>query len=418
MESIRIIDLTGLSHDEKHEKIFPAIDSLGDGETIKIRFDFAPLPLIYMLQSRPELQVAEEKVGPKEWILRIQKQGNSTLIKDDLKKLLREMKNDNVSEETKARVKKLLEGVDAKSLGILEQELIHEGVTHEEIRKNLCDIHLEAIRDTLVAKRIEVPSPHPVHTLMEEHKVIVATLDKLQALVERLRLMNQYEEMGDDLEILKDCAHHLVEAESHHQREEEALFPRIEKHDITEPPMIMKEEHVEFLKQKRELYKIAHSGRTLPFPDFKQAVIHSGVYLSHELKSHIFKEDNILYQIALQILTPQEWEEVKKDCNKIGYCCFTPQDQCKTVDLDLRTLPPPQRHKQIFDTWRSLKNCESLRITNDHDPKPLYYQFEAEYKEQFEWKYEKQGPEDWVVRINRLEAHDNSKTDAILANAH
>lgn len=45
---------------------------------------------------------------------------------------------------------------------------------------------------------------------------------------------------------------------------------------------------------------------------------------------------------------------------------------------------------------------QSLRIINDHDPKPLCYQFEAEQKGRFEWEYEQRGPKDWIVKIKRL----------------
>jgi hypothetical protein len=73
--------------------------------------------------------------------------------------------------------------VDAKTLGIMEQELIREGVPHEEIRRHLCDIHLEVLRDSLVAKQIEVEAPHPVHSFMEEHQAIIENLNQLSALV-------------------------------------------------------------------------------------------------------------------------------------------------------------------------------------------------------------------------------------------
>jgi DUF438 domain-containing protein len=132
-----------------------------------------------------------------------------------------------------------------------------------------------------------------------------------------------------ELERLKDIAHHLVKAESHHQREEEILFPKLGKHDIVEPPEIMKLDHVEFRKRKQALYQLAHNHRDYDFPEFKNRVIELGEYLTKELENHIFKEDNILYQIALQVLSPEEWEEVKKECDKIGYCCFTPEDQSK-----------------------------------------------------------------------------------------
>jgi|TARA_B100001964_G_C14129249_1_gene552078 uncharacterized protein (DUF2249 family) len=73
-------------------------------------------------------------------------------------------------------------------------------------------------------------------------------------------------------------------------------------------------------------------------------------------------------------------------------------------NLDLRNLPPPERHTKIFKMWDSLSLNETLRIINDHEPKPLYYQFEAEQKGQFEWNYEKQGPIDWIFTIKKIKS--------------
>jgi len=236
--------------------------------------------------------------------------------------------------------------------------------------------------------------------------VIVNSLNELSLLLERLKAIHSFEGLGPDREKLKEIAHHLVEAESHHQREEEALFPAIEKHDITEPPQIMKMDHVEFRKRKQELYQLAQNPLEYSFPALKAKISELGEYLTKELESHIFKEDNILYQIALQVLTPEEWEKVKRDCDKIGYCCFTPEDRQKEgkemVELDLRSIMPFERHELIFQKWDSLKPGETLQIINDHDPKPLRYQFEAEYKNQYEWEYVQKGPKDWIVKIKKV----------------
>ncbi len=70
--------------------------------------------------------------------------------------------------------------------------------------------------------------------------------------------------------------------------------------------------------------------------------------------------------------------------------------------LDLRTMPPPERHRKIFETWSRLASGETLKIINDHDPKPLYYQFEAEQKGLFEWAYLEEGPVDWMVTIKKI----------------
>ena len=57
------------------------------------------------------------------------------------------------------------------------------------------------------------------------------------------------------------------------------------------------------------------------------------------------------------------------------------------MELGLRSMPPFERHGKIFEMWDALKPGETLKIINDHDPKPLHYQFEAEYKEQLLGRY-------------------------------
>ena len=44
----------------------------------------------------------------------------------------------------------------------------------------------------------------------------------------------------------------------------------------------------------------------------------------------------------------------------------------------------------------------SFVLVNDHDPKPLFYQFQAERAGQFEWNYLESGPTVWRVEIRKL----------------
>ncbi|HWK28766.1 MAG TPA: DUF2249 domain-containing protein [Solirubrobacter sp.] len=71
--------------------------------------------------------------------------------------------------------------------------------------------------------------------------------------------------------------------------------------------------------------------------------------------------------------------------------------------LDVRTEPPARRHTLIFDTFGALAAGDAFELVNDHDPKPLRYQFEAEHAGAFSWDYLEQGPEVWRVRIGRTE---------------
>ena len=58
-------------------------------------------------------------------------------------------------------------------------------------------------------------------------------------------------------------------------------------------------------------------------------------------------------------------------------------------------------HELIFDTFAALPAGDGFELVNDHDPKPLYYQLEAEQTGRFTWDYVEQGPEVWRVRIGR-----------------
>ena len=70
-------------------------------------------------------------------------------------------------------------------------------------------------------------------------------------------------------------------------------------------------------------------------------------------------------------------------------------------ELDVRAMPPAQRHETIFASYQDLAPGKGFVLVNDHDPKPLRYQFEAEHAGQFSWDYLEAGPEIWRVRIGR-----------------
>lgn len=69
--------------------------------------------------------------------------------------------------------------------------------------------------------------------------------------------------------------------------------------------------------------------------------------------------------------------------------------------LDVRTLVPRERHPLIFQTFDGLIPGQTFVLVNDHDPKPLYYQFLHERENQFTWEYLEQGPDIWQVQIGK-----------------
>lgn len=70
--------------------------------------------------------------------------------------------------------------------------------------------------------------------------------------------------------------------------------------------------------------------------------------------------------------------------------------------LDVMKIEPRLKHPTIFQKYENLAVGESFILQNDHDPKPLYYQFSAEKDGEFDWEYLQEGPDIWEVKISKL----------------
>lgn len=72
--------------------------------------------------------------------------------------------------------------------------------------------------------------------------------------------------------------------------------------------------------------------------------------------------------------------------------------------VDVREIAPRERHPLIFSTFDALPVGAAFEIVNDHDPLPLYYQFDRQRGGQFAWQTLAAGPTEWQVRISRVRA--------------
>ncbi len=71
-------------------------------------------------------------------------------------------------------------------------------------------------------------------------------------------------------------------------------------------------------------------------------------------------------------------------------------------EFDVRPYPPTERHEMFYKAFADIKPGEAFEFVNDHDPKPLYYQMEAESNEPFRWEYLEKGHDVWKVRVIKI----------------
>lgn len=74
----------------------------------------------------------------------------------------------------------------------------------------------------------------------------------------------------------------------------------------------------------------------------------------------------------------------------------------KIVTLDVRQMPPWERHPTIMQTFEEIEVGDAIKLVNDHEPKPLYYQFMAEMPGRVEWESSQLGLREWVAMIKKV----------------
>jgi len=249
-----------------------------------------------------------------------------------LKEIIRQLHAGASPQEVKERFRQVLESVSSLEIAKIEEELIKEGMPREEIQK-LCDVHMAVFREQLEKQKLNVPMDHPINILMEEHKIMLQITEKLNAITNNIQKISDKSHADDEIQNLEHIAADLLDSEKHYLREENVLFPNLEKHGITEPPAIMWMEHNRIREEKKKLSQLIEQYSSISFKDFKRQLAETAEALNSLLPSHIFKENSILFPTALQVIASEEWKEIRSEFDEIGYCCLTPSHLTEASEM-------------------------------------------------------------------------------------
>ena len=164
-----------------------------------------------------------------------------------------------------------------------------------------------------------------IETMVKEHDLILGFLDELESTNNTLRNTDNLSEANSGISAMNKLASQLLDAEPHHQREEQVLFTELEKIGIAGPPSVMRSEHEILRAYKHKLHELSNNVNDENFDGVKNELNSASVNIVNILRDHIAKENDILYPMALQALhNPEVWENMKQRCDEIGYCSFTP----------------------------------------------------------------------------------------------
>jgi hypothetical protein len=280
-----------------------------------------------------------------------------------LKEIVKQLHDGVPPQEVKEKFKQILKDTSSEDIAKIEQELVKEGMPREELQR-LCDVHLAVFGEQLEKQELQTPPGHPISILMEEHKILTQRAERLGILAKMIEEACDVVYVGDVLTEVQGIVKDFVDAEKHYLREENVLFPMLEKHGITEPPAIMWMEHNQIRDIKKKLRSLVENWNATSFYDFKAQLGEVAKPLCNVLPSHFFKENNILFPAALQVVTSEEWEEARKEFDEIGYCCFTPSHVTVALQTEKRkTQTPPEGLLQFETGSLSKEEAEAILDT-------------------------------------------------------
>lgn len=145
----------------------------------------------------------------------------------------------------------------------------------------------------------------PIDTLVTEHRLIERVLE---ALVGYLKALDRGPATREDLRRFTDFIRGFADA-VHHGKEEDVLFRTMADHDMPlddGPLAVMLHEHELGRGLVRELAGAA-AARGHFTPAETSSVRKAARGYVDLLRSHIMKEDQILYPMAQRLLPPEEW---------------------------------------------------------------------------------------------------------------
>lgn len=240
-----------------------------------------------------------------------------------LKEVILHLHRGEAPEQVKGRLAQLVGEVDASEIAAMEQSLMADGMSPEEV-KSMCDLHAEVLQDTVTpAKARELPPGHPVDTFRRENRALEAAIGTARQAVTVLESVPDQAYPADERLAVLGTFNDLMDVDKHYQRKEHLVFSILERHGNTGPSKVMwaKDDEVrDLLKGAIEvLREESLSGAELKI--LVPTVLRPALAA---LESMIYKEETILLPMCLGLFTEEEWGEAWRDSPRYGWCLVEP----------------------------------------------------------------------------------------------
>lgn len=233
-------------------------------------------------------------------------------------------------EKLKQQFADLVKGVTTTEIADLEQSLIDDGLPKREIRR-LCDLHVAIFQESLDESKVpELAKGHPIHTFMLENRAAENISSRLKDLLGGLGNPPEISRIEESADQFKSLLTDLATINIHYTRKENQLFPLLEKNNVTGPTQIMWTIHDDIRGLLKGAKDDLRKNKLSTLPATVKDII-------GQVAGMIYKEEHILFPMALDVLSEDDWQRVRHGEEAIGYAWIDPPP--KTRATEERTNP-------------------------------------------------------------------------------
>jgi len=233
--------------------------------------------------------------------------------KNAMKDIILSLHRGLTTNEAKERFEREVGDISSSEIAEIEQSLINEGLSAEEIMK-FCNVHTLIFQSSLEKSVADETFPsHPVYLFRQENREI----EKLVGSIRDATVKAGPEELASLKDTLRDSLLELRGVETHYERKEQLLFPYLEKQDFSAPSKVMwgKDNEVRDML-KAALAAIDEVTGQESLQRYRDELLDP---LLEEVSGMVFKEEAILFPASLERLSPGDWVEILRESDDIGY---------------------------------------------------------------------------------------------------
>lgn len=274
-----------------------------------------------------------------------------------LKQIFKDLHNGKNVQEVKAHFDAFIGKITVEEISQLQHEEMNNGDLSVSEMMFIYSAHTEIFKGAIEenshqSKRPEDQPGHPVHTFILENKELDKLVhSKLQVHLEQF----ERDDSAENVYTLLEDINLLLDIEKHYSRKENLIFSYLEKYGIYGPTNNMWRID-DFI---RDAIKDARK-KLAQYNGNKQEIIGVVNFVIQEVSSMIYREENILFPMALNNFTEDEWVKIAHESDEIGFCLTSPEEEWKPERKSLNEKAISEGYIKMETGILSLKQLELL----------------------------------------------------------